>query len=201
MFYRRTIMVRMLDITTLTEAEQSDIEFDRNEAGKVVAILKSYNSQTYTKLAQKVQRIEALEEEIKQLKAEVKVETRGFIAALFDAADAARTRVVNTISFILTLSKDPKPTESYQYAKIIAELEQHLTPDLIKVLSSLKEKFKTITQKEPSLKVTAKNNESIDEEANDGTEDIRPYAAKVLRFLSNYDSKIEHLRSVALSAR
>ena len=191
-------MVRMVDFVTLTEAEQSDIEFDRSQADRVVANLLSYDSMRYTKLAQKVQRIEELEAEIKQLKLEVKEETRGFIASLFDAADAAKTRVVNTVSFILTLSKDPKPTETYQYAKVIGELEKHLTPDLIKVLTSIKEQFKSVVQKEASLKVTPKSNESLEEGIGDNISNfLRTYAKKVMNFLRNYDAKLAQLKQMA----
>ncbi len=135
---------------------ESDIEFERN-ADKVVATLKSYNSQSYTKLAQKVERIETLEEEIKVLKLQVKGEAKEHVHSLFEAEDTVRTRVVDTISFIITLSKDPKPTETVQYAKVIAELEKHLTPELIVILENLKAQFKTVTQKEPSLKIVKKD--------------------------------------------
>jgi predicted negative regulator of RcsB-dependent stress response len=171
---------------------ETDIEFQR-DASKVVANLKSYESQVYTKLAQKVQRIEALESEIKQLKQEVKSESRQHVAALFTAEDTVRTRVVETVSFILTLSKDPKPTESYKYAKIIEELEKQLTPELIAVLENLKTQFKTVTQKEPSLSVT-----KIDESIRDK---IKSYMLKYMDFIRSwagkYDQKLDTLKRAA----
>lgn len=171
---------------------ESDIEFQRDES-KVVVNLKSYDSQVYTKLAQKVQRIEALESEIKQLKQEVKSESRQHVASLFDAEDAVRTRVVETISFILILSKDPKPTESYKYAKIIEELEKNLTPELLLLLENLKAQFKTVTQKEPSLSVT-KIDESVSEK-------LASYMSKYMSFIKSwadrYDRKLDILKARA----
>jgi uncharacterized protein (UPF0335 family) len=171
---------------------ESDIEFHR-DASKVVANLKSYESQVYTKLAQKVQRIEALESEIKQLKQEVKSESRQHVAALFDAEDAVRTRVVETISFILTLSKDPKPAESYKYAKIVEELEKQLTPELLAVLENLKTQFKTVTHKEPSLSVT-----KIEEGLGDK---IKSYMTKYVDYIKSwagkYDQKLDALKREA----
>lgn len=173
---------------------ESDIEYER-DATKVIAKLKSYNSQVYTKLAQKIQRIEDIESEIKQLKLEVKSDTREHVAALFDADDVIRTRIVETISLTLTLSKDPKPTESYKYAKIIEELEKHLTPELIAVLENLKTQFKTITQKEPSLSIATKTEEPLTE----GILDIlKTHMSKYTSFInswaSKYDRKLELLK-------
>lgn len=140
-------------LINLFEARNPDIEYEEVDAGKVIARLRSYKSQSYTKLAQKIGRIEALETKIKQLKAEVKNETKENIHDLFDAEDAVRTRVVETISFIYTLTKDPKETVSPKYKDILAELEQHLTPELITVLEGLKKTMITTTQKSPGLKV------------------------------------------------
>lgn len=136
----------------LCEERLPSAEYE-DSATEVIAILHSYDSQVYTKLAQKVQRIETLEAEIKQLKAEVKDETRGLIANLFDALDVAKTRVVRTVSFIFKLTKDPKPTETPKYKEILSELEQHLTPELIVVLDQLKKQMVTVTQKAPAMTI------------------------------------------------
>jgi len=139
-------------LINLFEARNPAITYQENP-GEVVAQLKSYNSQTYTKLAQKIERIEQLESEVKALKDEVKQETRENIADLFEAEDAVNTRVVETISFIFTLSKDPKATEAPKYKEILTALEAQLTPELILVLEELKKKMVTVTQKQPSLKI------------------------------------------------
>ena len=171
--------------------EAIDFEYDTD---KVIADLTSHDSMVYTKLAQKVKRIEELESEVKALKLEVKSDTRVHVADLFKAEDVVRTRVVNTMSFILTLSKDPKPTETVQYAKIVAELEKQLTPELIAVLESLKHQFKTITQKEPSLKITSR-----DQVKEDSSDAIKTYGEKLLSFVngwaSGYDDKLDALKA------
>lgn len=170
------------------------IDFEYN-ADKVIADLTSHDSMVYTKLAQKVKRIEELESEIKQLKLDVKSDTRVHVADLFKAEDVVRTRVINTISFMLTLSKDPKPTETVQYAKVIAELEKSLTPELITLLESLKKQFKTVTQKEPSLKITPRD--QVKE--NESSDPIKSYGEKLLSFVSGwasgYDDKLDALKA------
>lgn len=172
--------------------EAIDFEYD---ADKVIANLTSHDSMVYTKLAQKVQRIEELEDEIKALKLEVKSDTRVHVADLFKAEDVVRTRVIETVSFILTLSKNPKPTETVQYAKVIGELEKHLTPELITLLESLKSQFKTVTQKEPSLKITPRDEVKEGEDSNP----LSSYGEKLLSFVngwaSSYDNKLDALKA------
>jgi len=164
---------------------------------KVVAQLKSYNSQSYTKLAQKLQRVSDLEAEVKQLRKEVKQDTRELVADLFSADDVVRTRVVETVSFIFTLSKDPKPTETIKYASVIEELEKHLTPELIVVLNDLKEKYKSVSQREPALKVEPK--EQLEETVlGDMAQKLKSYFAKfknlITRWGERYDDKLNALK-------
>lgn len=186
-------MVRMVDFTTINEA----VEFDRSEAGRVVAVLSSYDSREYTLLAKDIQIIATKEAELAALKASVKERTKEHVASLFDAADAVNTRIVDTISFTLTLSKNPKATETYQYSKVISAIRTELTSDQIKVLDSLLEQFKTVTQKLPSLKVEPKNNESIGEGFGDVVDYFSNYAKKVFNFLKRYDAKFARIKQMA----
>jgi len=171
----------------LFEQRDSEVEYTI-EPGKVVAQLRSRQSESYTKLAKKVERINSLTEELKQLRSEVKQETREQLAGLFDAEDAVNTRVVETLSFIFTLSKDPKPTVTPKYKDILTELEKQLTPELITVLEGLKKNMVTVTQKEPSLKISP-----IEENA-------MPADAKIANFVDSwaqsYDRKLDRLQDM-----
>lgn len=177
--------IRMKTMRDLIALFENEIE---RTADRAIVNLRSHDSMVYTKLAQKVQKIDALEKEIKALKEEVKAEAKQHVADLFAAEDEVRTRVVNTLSFILTLSKTPNPTVTVQYSKVIAELEQQLTPELVVVLTDLKEKFSTVSQREPSLKVVPV------------TEGIGSYFAKLLDFIrkwgKNYDNKLNQLKKM-----
>ena len=178
-------MHEMRRLMMIVEGRDPNIEYQTN-ATSVVAKLKSHNSATYTKLAQKIEKIDALEAEIKQLKNEVKSTTKENIAGLFDASDAVFTRVVETIQFVFTLTKDPKPTETVKYKEVLDELATHLTPELIKVMESLKEKYKSVSQRSPSLSL--KTNESI-------VSTLKGWIQKVFNWAKNYDSKLEDLKS------
>jgi Zn-dependent oligopeptidase len=173
-------------IINLVEGRDPNIEYEPRGT-EVVAHLKSYNSQIYTKLATKIEKIEQLESEIKQLKEEVKQETRENIAELFDATDAVHTRVVETISVIFTLSKDPKATESPKYKDILEELSTHLTPELLTMLNGLKERMVTVTQKAPSLKIRR-----VDESYLSNL--FHEIKLAVLNWAQRYDARLNHIK-------
>lgn len=150
------------------EPDNKNIEYEvTKQSGleKVTAVLRARDSEAYTKLAKKLDRVDKLSTEINKLKKEIKSETKEYVADLFDAEDACRTRVIQTVSVIMILSKDPKPTETYKYAAIVDELEKSLTPELINVLEALKMKFKSTVQKEPSLSWQGVMPESVVTEA------------------------------------
>jgi vancomycin resistance protein YoaR len=177
--------------------DRPEVTFNEPSAEKVVAVLKSDVSGRYTKLAQNVQRIATLEEEIKEKKSMVKADTRELIADLFSSDDCARTRVVDTLSFIMTLSKDPKVSETYKYEKVLEELTAHLTPELIKVLEAIKAKYKGETQKAASLKIAAKTAESVD--LSEGPMDtMKSFYAKfknaIFGWAAKYDQQLENLK-------
>lgn len=179
--------MRITDI--ILEARRDGVEY-RDTEKQVVASLVSHQSATYTKLAQKVERIGQLKEEIKQLEDEVKQSTREDIADLFDAEDAVKTRVVETMSFILTLSKDPAATRIPKYKDILEALTEHLTPELITILEELKSQMVTVVQKSPSLKIQSLR-EGI----------VQRLFARLKQFISRwgsqYDQKLDALRSQA----
>lgn len=182
-------MEQIRKLMMICEGRNPELEYQDVSNEKVIAKLKSYDSQSYTKLAQKIERITALEKEIKELKAEVKSSSKERINDLFEAEDAAKTRVVETISFVFTLSKDPKETVTPKYKEILQEIETQLTPELITVLETLKKTMVTITQKSPSLKI---------EPVTEGIGSIfSAVKDAVLSWTKNYDRKLEKLKREA----
>lgn len=171
----------MRKLINLVEARIDDPNVGyEQDPSKVTARLGSYQSAKYTRLAKNMMRIDVLTEELKQLQAEVKQQRREDVAELFDVEDAVFTRVVETKSAIFKLTKDPKPTESPQYKKILEELEAHLTPELIKVLELLKKEHVTVTQKEPALSYELIKEDSTSEVLN-----------KIVRWLPKYDQALD----------
>jgi hypothetical protein len=165
----------------LFEDRRDDVDYEDDDT-QATANLGGYQSQSYTKLGQKIAEIERKQKEIDQLKQEVKADTREYIADLFDAADAVKTRVVRTKSFYFQLSKDPAPTVSPKYKEILTALEEHLTPQLLEVLSKLKEELVTVTQKAPSLK-----SRPLDEGEHSG------FTAQINSWADSYDRALDTL--------
>lgn len=190
-------MKTLRDFINIVEARLDDptVSYSQDDT-KVTATITSHLSGKYTKLANNLQRIDQLTEELKSLQAEVKDQQREQVAELFDAEDAVFTRVVETKSVIFTLSKDPKATEAPQYKKILEEFETMLTPELVKVLHALKKQHVTITQKAPSLKYTMKS-EAIGED----TGGVAELVAKVNRWLPKFDQKLDRLDSMISAAK
>lgn len=187
-------------ITERSEDNVMDITYSREVDGKtdkIVAHLKSYDSAKYTNLAKKFLQIEEMEKEIKKLKEEIKDETRFLVADLFEAEDIVRTRVVKTVSYTYTLSKNPEATTTYKYAKVLEELEKELTPELITKLNTIKESFKTVTQKAPSLKVEPNVNEGIADKIKGAWGRIKEVFATIKDKFSawgkSYDRRLEEL--------
>lgn len=143
----------MRDLINIMEGRLPGVEYD-DKPDRVTAALKGRDSEKYTKLGQKIQRIETLSKELDDLQAEVKAETKTDIADLFDAADAVKTRVVETLSLIFTLSKNPATQNNPKYKDILETLSADFTPDLIKKMEALKKTMVTVVNKSPSLRVT-----------------------------------------------
>jgi hypothetical protein len=179
-------------------------EEKKGEITKVIANLNGYQSGKYTKMGRNLKRIERISARIDQIKQEVKQDTRESIAELFHAEDAARTRVIETVGFIFTLTKDPKPAETVKYAQVLKELEEHLTPELLVVLEGIKAKYTTIVEKEPAL-IKAKDKRDVQEEGislSEGIWDqlkafVSKFSQKIMSWASSYDTKLDRLKAMA----
>lgn len=166
---------KFIDIVEVAGVKQ----YIRDET-KITAQIDSKLGPKFDKLVDDLQQVDTLKKQIKELQDQTKSQTRGDIAFLFDLEDAVFTRVIETKNVILEISKNPKPTETPQYKKILEALEKHLTPDLIKVLENLKKEHLTVTQKEPTVKYRFK--EDVSDEL-----DLDP----VKQWLDAYDRKLD----------
>lgn len=177
-----------------------DVTYDVNDS-KVVATLRSYKSQSYTKLAQKIEEVEALEARATELKEEIKQEGRNAIAELFSADDAIRTRVIETVSFIMKLTKDPAAATTVKYEKVITELTVQLTPELTTVLKALIEKYSTVQKAKPAALSYEMKPKSESVDLSEGMLDkIKALATKFMKAVttwgSKYDAKLRNLEAM-----
>ena len=174
-------------LINLLEARDPSVQYD--DATKVIAQLQQHQGgAVYNELAKKVLHIKNLEAEIKAMNNEIKQQTRETIANLFDAEDAVKTRVIETLEFIMNITKDPAPTRTPRYKDILEELTNHLTPELITVLETLKSTMVTVVEKAPGLSVKPTG---LDEDSNN---DVAELTNKIMAWGDQYDNKLAQLR-------
>jgi hypothetical protein len=170
-------------------------------ADKALAVLTSHDSAPYTKLANNIRRLAELEAEVKELKESIKTDTRDHVQALFEAEDVVRTRIVETVSFTLTLSKDPKASETFKYKEILDELAKSFTPELIQKMTDLKKTFKSVTQKPPSLKLADKKPLKEEVSLKSFFSSLKKMSSKFMKYISSwsksYDKKLASLKQKA----
>jgi len=137
-----------------------EIKESKGKINKIIAITKGKSSEVYTKLADRLIRLKALEDEIEKINEEVKQEgAREKIAALFVAEFEFITRVVRTVNNLeILLTAQPKAATTVKWAEVYKELATQLTPELIVVANSIVEKYTTTQNpKPPSLKMASKD--------------------------------------------
>lgn len=181
-----------------------DIEYSAvgkgEEVNKVVAVLKRGKSAKYTRLGNNFLRMQQLKEEIDRVNDEMKEDLRGAIADIFNPEDAVYTRVIETAQFVIQITKDPKAAETVQYAKVLAELESKLTPELLEALKIIKNKYTSVQKaKPPSItNVEKKTEESIDlsEGVWDAIKSIwSKFASSIKSWLNGYDRRLAALKA------
>lgn len=187
------------EFLALCEVYDGPIERD-NKAERAVINLRGREDKRYQKLAEEMERLDKLEEEIKEIKKNLKDNSKILIADLFTAEDVVMTRVVRTTYAVFTLSKDPKETVTPQYKKILEELEKFLAPEIRQILEELKEKFVTTTSKLPSLRLDTTT--GLDEFASpetDVSQMLTSFLAYVQEWAIDYDKSLDRIESAITS--
>ncbi len=169
------------------------IEIERGTK-EVIAKVTGKESEIFTKIGKRLLEIEEAERRIKELKEEVKDTIRNEkILEIFDQAeDKLKTRKIQTLSLILTISKDPAPRKTVAYKQVLDELLE-MFPELVEKYNELVEKYTTITQLEPTVKATPFFKES--EENTGFFAKIKNWFVRVFdNWLKKYDMKLKRLQ-------
>lgn len=100
---------------------RNDIEYTEKATKKVItrviAKLKGSKSAHLSKLARNYMRIVDEIEELEEAREAANLNIKDTMLQYFDATDAIYTRVIDTVSATLTLSKDPEATETFNKKK------------------------------------------------------------------------------------
>lgn len=198
----------MLD---LFEARDPEVEYQekkaKGEITQVLANLQGKQSASFTRLAKKFKildiEIKSLEKERKEINQAIKDQAE----ALFDAEDKYLTRVVETASMTINLSKAVSDEKvEFDQDKYIEALESILTPELIEKAKELRESFTTVKKAQettPRLRVKLKDcvvyeeQENIKDKIKGLFKKIKAFSVRtlynILRWSENYDKKLQTL--------
>jgi CRISPR/Cas system CSM-associated protein Csm2 small subunit len=158
-----------------------------NQSGKFTKLISNYK---------KIQKaVEALAKKQGELNAHMKEE----VEDLFDAEDEVYTRVVDTISATLTLSKKQSVTTTkIDYEAILAKITE-LQPELEEKIKELTTEFTKVTtaEKSPALRTMIKEAESLEEGLKELAKYVKDIAKAALSAIKgwgkSYDKKLEKI--------
>ena len=159
--------------TLLTEARDPNVKYTerlvKKEVDRVIATLEGAESAVMTRLTNRYHRLDKALKLMKIKRDELNLKVKGQAEDLFDPSDTIYTRVVETVSCTLTLSKavaavDKTQTYTVDYKAIAAELEALIDKDLIPKIDEIKAKYTrpdVMSDSPVALRVKSKLEEGI----------------------------------------
>jgi hypothetical protein len=155
-------------LNILLEARRADLPYTEKKSkgaiDKVIVSLDGSQSTKFTKLAKKFKELKEATEELSAKTNALNAEIKDEALDLFDASDEVYTRIIETVSMTLNISKRQpdsiEKSEKINYEKIITDITA-LVPELtekiaeiIKANTTVEEKTKVA--KSPALRVDLK---------------------------------------------
>jgi hypothetical protein len=133
-------------------SSQKQIPTEQGEVQRVVAALQTAAGGKYKQLAQTMAAMQQIAQQTLALEQRLQGQAREQLADLFKAEDVAYTRVVETVKFILELTRDPNTVA--QNAAALQQLEVDLAPELLKTLQTVKAHFAQVSGANKTESVT-----------------------------------------------
>lgn len=186
----------------ILEARNPNLTYTQKEVSgkldRVIVELSGRDSEKFTKLAKSFKRTKTQIERLVKVQDALNAEVKKEAIDLFDAQDEVMTRVVNTVSLGITISKKPEvkdtiKTDWEQVAKGIMAL----TPELDDKIKELIEQFTTVkagVPKDVSLRVDIKEG-VISDAFGKLLGKLKSFLNSIKSWGSSYDSKLEKLKS------
>lgn len=190
------------------KGRRKDLKYQEVETKKVVTRviveLAGTESAALTKIAKTFLKIDQAIKKMGVKHKQLSAELKGQVESLYDAEDAVLTRVVETASFILTLSKQMRkePSVKYDYEKIAEELRKLVDPTLSDkvdlIYNAFKEEIPGGPGKEPTLGVAAKVTESFSDTYQRAIAKFKKLVSTVTKSIASwavgYDKKLNQLK-------
>ena len=197
----------------LSEARNPDLTYSekvvKNKIDRVTVELAGNPSGVMSRLTSRYDRLDKAIKAMSVKRNEMNEQIKENVTELFNAEDIVLTRVVETVSFTLILSKlvksseqNPKTTVDYEaIAKELAKLIPEELQEQVEAITKMYTEVSIAADKSPALRIKNKNDEKLDEGLMDS---IKGLAAKVVKWAKSmaswavgYDKKLAALKARA----
>lgn len=189
----------------LNEARRADLPYTEKKSkgaiDKVIVSLDGSHSTKFTKLAKKFKELKEATEDLSAKTNALNAEIKDEALDLFDASDEVYTRIIETVSMTLNISKRQPDSidkvEKINYEKIIADITA-LVPELtdqineiIKANTTVEEKVKVA--KSPALRVDLKEAASLKELIAFAKRTFKSMLSAIKAWGRSYDKKLSDI--------
>lgn len=186
----------------ISEARNPNLTYTQKEVSgkldRVIVELSGRESEKFTKLAKSFKRTKTQIERLVKVQDALNAEVKKEAIDLFDAQDEVMTRVVNTVSLGITISKKPEVKDTIKTDwEGVAKGIMALTPELDDKIKGLIEQFTTVkagVPKDVSLRVDIKEG-VISDAFGKLLGKLKSFLNSIKSWGSSYDSKLEKLKS------
>ena len=186
----------------ISEARNPNLTYTQKEVSgkldRVIVELSGRESEKFTKLAKSFKRTKTQIERLVKVQDALNAEVKKEAIDLFDAQDEVMTRVVNTVSLGITISKNPEVKDTINAGwEQVAKGIMALTPELDDKIKELIEQFTTVkagVPKDVSLRVDIKEG-VISDAFGKLLGKLKSFLNSIKSWGSSYDSKLEKLKS------
>lgn len=194
--------MKLTDIITLTEGKRlPDVEYKekkvKDKVERITLELTGKHSEKFTKLASKFKEVKESLEELTDVKNEMNEHIKAEALELFDAEDEILTRVIETVSMTVTISKktvEEKSKTDYEKAiKMLSEMVPELTDKINDVIKACTEVTKN--EKSPALRVDIK--EDMSDIINMAKKKFLSLYKKIKSWMNSFDSKLKAVKKLA----
>lgn len=189
----------------LNEDRSSDLKYTekkvKNVLDRVIVELSGSESGAMSSLTTRYSRLDKSAKLLALRREELNVKLKDKAEALFDATDAVLTRVVDTVSYTITLSKaekaaDKKPKSTVDYSEIVRELKE-MVPELDEQIKALISKYTEIVAAKDTpvkLLVKSKIEEAVLQDAWAG---LKSFAKGIMSWAKGYDKRLASLKALS----
>lgn len=160
------------------------------------------DSSVFSRLAARYERLDKAIKKMGEKKNELNEQLKTRVEELFAAEDVVLTRVIETASFTLTLSKKQKqdPKKLVNYESIAAELVKLVPEELEAKVNEIYEAYTQIIPQEdksPALRVKGKLEEGVLDMLATAIKTVKGLLKKMLTWGAKYDKKLAALKADA----